>query len=90
MQATTSLRADTTSGSAGVAGDVLRPLQRQGELLQQVLQRQLEFERELVPLMLVHRPARPYLSVTMGCEPQNPANGGSRKAVPLDGGNTSS
>ena len=40
--------ASLAAGSAGVAGDLLRPLQRQGELLQQVLQRQLEFERELV------------------------------------------
>ena len=36
------------SGSAGRAGDALKPLQRQAELLEQVLQRQLEFERELV------------------------------------------
>ena len=33
---------------AGTASDLLRPLQHQAELLQQVLQRQLEFERELV------------------------------------------
>ena len=36
------------SGSAGIAGDLPRRLQRQGELLQQVLQRQLEFERDLI------------------------------------------
>ena len=40
--------ASLASGSAGVAGDVLRPLQHQAELLQQVLERQLDFERELV------------------------------------------
>ncbi len=39
--------ASLASGPAGVAGDLLRPLQRQAELLQQVLERQLEFEREL-------------------------------------------
>ncbi len=36
------------SGRAGAAGDLLRPLQHQAELLQHVLQRQLEFERELL------------------------------------------
>lgn len=36
------------SGPAGAASDLVRPLQHQAELLQQVLQRQLEFERELV------------------------------------------
>ena len=36
------------AGSAGVAGDLPRRLHHQAELLQQVLQRQLEFERELV------------------------------------------
>jgi len=36
------------AGSAGMAGDLPRRLQHQAELLQQVLQRQLEFERELV------------------------------------------
>ena len=40
--------ASLASGPAGAASDVVRPLQRQAELLQQVLQRQLEFERELV------------------------------------------
>ena len=40
--------ASLASGSAGVAGDLLRPLQHQAELLQQVLERQLDFERELV------------------------------------------
>jgi ABC-type transporter Mla subunit MlaD len=36
------------SGSAGAAGEVLAPLQRQAEQLERVLQRQLEFERELL------------------------------------------
>ena len=36
------------AGSAGMAGDLPRRVQRQAELLQQLLQRQLEFERELV------------------------------------------
>ncbi len=40
--------ASLAAGSAGVAGELLRPLQHQGELLQRVLQRQLEFDRELV------------------------------------------
>ena len=35
-------------GPAGAASDLARPLQHQAELLQQVLQRQLEFERELL------------------------------------------
>jgi len=40
--------ASVASAPAGVAGDVMRPLQHQAELLQQVLQRQLDFERELL------------------------------------------
>jgi ABC-type transporter Mla subunit MlaD len=40
--------ASLASGPAGVASELLRPLQRQAELLQQVLERQLDFERELV------------------------------------------
>ena len=32
---------------ASAASDLVRPLQNQAELLQQVLQRQLEYEREL-------------------------------------------
>ena len=40
--------ASLASAPAGVAGDLLRPLQRQAELLEQVLQRQLDFERELL------------------------------------------
>ena len=40
--------ASLASGPAGAASDLVRPLQHQAELLQQVLQRQLEFERELV------------------------------------------
>ncbi len=36
------------SAPAGVAADVWRPLQHQAELLEQVLQRQLDFERELL------------------------------------------
>ena len=38
--------ASLASGPAGAASDLVRPLQHQAELLQQVLQRQLEFERE--------------------------------------------
>ena len=40
--------ASLASAPAGVAGDLTRPLQHQAELLQQVLQRQLDFERELL------------------------------------------
>jgi len=40
--------ASLASTPVGAAGDVLRPLQHQAELLEQVLQRQLEFERELL------------------------------------------
>jgi len=40
--------ASLASAPAGVASDLLRPLQHQAELLQQVLQRQLDFERELL------------------------------------------
>ena len=42
------IAASLASGPAGAASDLVRPLQHQAELLQQVLQRQLEFERELV------------------------------------------
>jgi len=40
--------ASLASAPAGVAGDLTRPLQHQAELLEQVLQRQLDFERELL------------------------------------------
>jgi ABC-type transporter Mla subunit MlaD len=40
--------ASLASGPAGVASDLLRPLQHQAELLERVLERQLDFERELV------------------------------------------
>ena len=40
--------ASLASGPAGKAGDLLEPLQRQAEQLERVLERQLEFERELV------------------------------------------
>jgi len=40
--------ASLAASPAGTASDLLRPLQHQAELLQQVLQRQLEFERELL------------------------------------------
>ena len=40
--------ASLASAPAGVASDLLRPLQHQAELLEQVLQRQLDFERELL------------------------------------------
>ena len=41
------IAASLASGPAAAASDLVRPLQNQAELLQQVLQRQLEFEREL-------------------------------------------
>jgi hypothetical protein len=40
--------ASLASGPAAAASDLVRPLQHQTGLLQQVLQRQLEFERELI------------------------------------------
>ena len=42
------LGASLASGPAGAASDLVRPLQHQAERLQHVLQRQLEFERELL------------------------------------------
>jgi hypothetical protein len=42
------IAASLVSGPAGLAGDVRSVLQRQTEQLERVLQRQLEFERELV------------------------------------------
>ena len=42
------MAASLASGPAGGASDLARPLQHQAELLQQVLQRQLEFEHELL------------------------------------------
>lgn len=48
-------------GSAEAAGHLGAPLQRQAELLEQVLRRQLEFERELVDRLLA--PARTILDV---------------------------
>jgi hypothetical protein len=44
----TSAATSVAGGSAGVAGDLLGTLAHQGDLLAQVIQRQLEFERELV------------------------------------------
>jgi hypothetical protein len=41
--------ASLVSAPAGLAGDLLGPLQRQAELLEQVLQRQIDFERALAP-----------------------------------------
>jgi hypothetical protein len=40
--------ATLASRPAGAASELARPLQHQAELLQQVLQRQLDFERELL------------------------------------------
>jgi hypothetical protein len=40
--------ASLVSHPAGLASDLLEPLQRQSELLERVLQRQLEFERALI------------------------------------------
>ena len=40
--------ASLASSPTGAASDLVRPLQHQAELLQQVRQRQLEFERELI------------------------------------------
>ena len=42
------LAGSLASSPGATASDLLRPLQHQAELLQQVLQRQLEFERELL------------------------------------------
>jgi hypothetical protein len=40
--------ASLVSGPAGVAGELLSPLQEQAQQLERVLQRQLEFEREML------------------------------------------
>jgi hypothetical protein len=39
--------ASIVSGSAGKAGDLIEPMQHQAEQIQRVLERQLEFERDL-------------------------------------------
>ena len=49
------------SRPAGMAGDVLEPLQRQAEQLERVLQRQFEFERELLERVVA--PARAALDL---------------------------
>lgn len=49
------------SGPAELAGQLGAPLQRQAELLEQILQRQLEFERDVVGRVLA--PARVVLDV---------------------------
>jgi hypothetical protein len=53
--------ASLVSAPAGLAGDLLGPLQRQAELLEQVLQRQIDFEREIVGRALA--PARAALDL---------------------------
>jgi hypothetical protein len=40
--------ASLVSGPAGKAGELLEPMQKQAETVQRVLERQLEFERDLV------------------------------------------
>jgi ABC-type transporter Mla subunit MlaD len=49
------------SRPAGVAGDLLEPFQRQAEQLERVLQRQLEFERDLLERVVA--PARAALDL---------------------------
>jgi hypothetical protein len=53
--------ASLVSGPAEVAGDLLSPLQRQAQQLERVLQRQLDFEREMLGNALA--PARAALEI---------------------------
>jgi flagellar motor switch protein FliG len=53
--------ASVVSGSASKAGELLEPMQKQAEQVQRVLERQLEFERELVTRAL--GPARATLEM---------------------------
>jgi hypothetical protein len=53
--------ASVVSGSASKAGELLEPMQKQAEQVQKVLERQLEFERELVTRAL--GPARATLEM---------------------------
>jgi ABC-type transporter Mla subunit MlaD len=53
--------ASLVSGSAGKAGELLEPMQKQAEQVQKVLERQLEFERELVSRAIA--PARATLEM---------------------------
>jgi ABC-type transporter Mla subunit MlaD len=53
--------ASIVSGSAGKAGDLLEPMQKQAEQVQRVLERQLEFERDLVTRAIA--PARATLEM---------------------------
>jgi ABC-type transporter Mla subunit MlaD len=51
-----SAAASLVSGRAGIAGDLLEPLQNQAQVLERVLQKQLDFQRELLAQALA--PAR--------------------------------
>jgi ABC-type transporter Mla subunit MlaD len=53
--------ASLVSGPASKAGELLEPMQRQAEQVQRVLERQLEFERELVSRAIA--PARATLEM---------------------------
>jgi ABC-type transporter Mla subunit MlaD len=53
--------ASIVSGPAGKASDLLEPMQRQAEQVQRVLERQLEFERDLVARAIA--PARATLEM---------------------------
>ncbi len=53
--------ASIVSGPAGKAGDLLEPMQKQAEQVQRVLERQLEFERDLVTRAIA--PARATLEM---------------------------
>src|SRR5947209_5817863 len=55
------IAASLVSGPAGKAGELLEPMQRQAEQVQRVLERQLEFERELVTRAIA--PARATLEM---------------------------
>jgi hypothetical protein len=48
QEAIRDLGGTAASLASGPAGPLLRPLQRQADLLERILERQLEFERELV------------------------------------------
>jgi hypothetical protein len=56
------LAGSLVSGSADLTGQLTAPMQKQAELLEQILQRQLELERELISV--ITSPARRVLDLS--------------------------